>query len=506
MGGQTNLSGPDLEHDGVALKDLVEGACFLGHAGGEPVFVVRRGERFFAIGATCTHYGGPLAEGRIVGDQVRCPWHHACFSLETGEALRAPALNPVSAWNVEARGDRLFLTGKKAAPSAKVVGQAPSAVVIVGAGAAGHAAAEMLRREGYAGPITLIGEDPSAPYDRPNLSKDYLAGSAPEEWIPLRPDDFYAEQRITLRKNTRVDAIDPKARTVTLSTGESLPYGALLLATGAVPVTLGVPGGELPHVFTLRTLADSRAIIARAEQGKRAVVVGSSFIGLEVAASLRAREVEVDVVSLDARPLQRVMGERLGDFLRRLHESKGVRFHLQRSVKEIDAKTVTLDDGTRLTADFVVAGIGVRPNVALAQQTGLKLDRGVVVDEYLQTSTPGIWAAGDIARWPDARTGEAIRVEHWVVAQRQGQTAAKNILGRKIRFDTVPFFWSNHYDLAIAYVGHASSYDQVELDGDLEARDCSVRFLRAGKPVALATIGRDQASLATEEAWEPRTS
>jgi 3-phenylpropionate/trans-cinnamate dioxygenase ferredoxin reductase subunit len=506
MSGESKLSGPDLEKDGIPLEALQEGRCALGHAGGESVLVVRRGARHFAIGATCTHYGGPLAEGRVVGNEVRCPWHHACFSLETGEPLHAPALNPVSAFEVETREGRLFVTGKKAAPPRRSVDQAPESVVIVGAGAAGHAAAEMLRREGYDGPITLIGEDPAAPYDRPNLSKDYLAGNAPEEWIPLRPDDFYGEQRIDLRRETRVEAIDPGARTVTLAGGETLSYGALLLATGASPVKLDVPGADLPHVFTLRTLADSRAIIARAGKGKRAVVVGSSFIGLEVAASLRAREVEVDVVSLDARPLERVLGEQLGDFLHRLHEEKGVRFHLQRSVKQIDSTSVTLDDGVKLPAGLVVVGIGVRPNLGLAERAGLAIDRGVTVDAYLQTSAPGIWAAGDIARWPDARTGEAIRVEHWVVAQRQGQAAAKNILGRRAPFDAVPFFWSNHYDVAIAYLGHASGKDPVQVEGDLAKGDCSIRFLRDGKVRALATIGRDAESLATEEAWERETA
>jgi NADPH-dependent 2,4-dienoyl-CoA reductase/sulfur reductase-like enzyme len=383
----------------------------------------------------------------------------------------------------------------------------PSSVVILGAGAAGHAAAETLRLEGYGGPVTLIGADASEPYDRPNLSKDYLAGQAPEEWIPLRDRESYADRKIELRTGVRATRIDATKRLVFLSDGHSLSYGALLLAMGAEPVRLDVPGASLPHVHYLRTLADSRAIIERAKGAKRVVVVGASFIGLEVAASLRARGLDVRVVGREAKPLGRVLGPELGDFVRALHEESGVTFHLGRVVTAIDAaRGVSLDTAEVLPADLVVVGIGVRPVHEIAEAAGLTIDRGVRVNGFLETSAPVVWAAGDLARWPDPRSGEDVRVEHWVVAQRLGQTAARNILGKGERFDAVPFFWTRQFGVTISYVGHAPSWDRTELDGSLAARDCAVRFRKGGRTVAVATVGRDRESLRAELEMESRTT
>src|SRR5213596_4257258 len=291
----TELEGPKFE-TGCEIGNVPDGGMLLGHAFGEAVLVARQGRELFAIGATCTHYGGPLAKGLMVNCTVRCPWHHARFDLRTGEAIGAPALSDTSCWKVEKRGDHFFVTGKADKKPARKPKSSPASVVIIGAGAAGNAAAEMLRREGYDGPITLIGADEFLPYDRPNLSKDYLAGTAPEEWIPLRSTDFYREQKIDIITNTSVAAVDPKTKQVTLSDTRSLAYGVLLFATGAEPVRLEIPGGDLPHVCYLRTLTDSRRIIDKAKNAKRAVVIGASFIGLEVAASLRERKVEVEVV------------------------------------------------------------------------------------------------------------------------------------------------------------------------------------------------------------------
>jgi len=504
MGGtDTKLTGPDLAA-GVPPDALVPGGKLLGHANGEPVLLVRLGDDFAAIGATCTHYGGPLAEGAIVGDTVRCPWHHACFSLRTGEALAAPALSPVACWTVEQRDDLVRVTEKlerdPLAPTYPIVRRdepAARRVVIVGAGAAGTAAAEMLRRCGFDGSVTVVDDDADAPYDRPNLSKDYLAGNAPEEWIPLRPAGFYQEHGIDIVRR-RATRLDVQARRLDVEGREPLPFDALLLATGAEPVKLSLPGDQASHVHYLRSLADSRRIIDAAKRAKRAVVIGGSFIGLETAASLRARELEVDVVAPEAVPLERVMGRELGAFIRALHEEKGVRFHLGRKPARIDRDAVVLDDGSRLAADFVVIGVGVRPRLALAEEAGLAIDRGVVVDEYLQTSAPDVYAAGDIARWPDPHGGERIRVEHWVVAERMGQAAARNLLGARERFDDVPFFWSAHYDVSINYVGHVERSDGVRVDGDPAKRDVAVRFDQAGRPLALATIFRDDESLAFE--------
>jgi 3-phenylpropionate/trans-cinnamate dioxygenase ferredoxin reductase subunit len=383
----------------------------------------------------------------------------------------------------------------------------PASVVIVGAGAAGECAAETLRRDGYDGPVTLYDPDPDAPYDRPNLSKDYLAGTASEDWIPLHPPEFYRDLGIDIVHGRRVVSVEPKARRVLLDDGGAREYGALLLATGASPVRLP-PEMERgrPAIHYLRSFADSKAIAATSEKGRRVVILGSSFIGLEVAASLRSRELEVHIVSPDARPLERVMGAELGDFIRRLHEEHGVAFHMSQKAARIADGAVTLESGAQLQADLVVAGIGVRPNIELAGKAGLTLDRGILVDERLETSAPGIFAAGDIARWPDPHTGERIRVEHWVVAQRQGKAAARSIIGERERFDAVPFFWSQHYDVPINYVGHAERWDSIELEGSIEARDCAVRFVRGGRNLALATIYRDRESLEAEASMEEQAT
>jgi NADPH-dependent 2,4-dienoyl-CoA reductase/sulfur reductase-like enzyme len=374
-------------------------------------------------------------------------------------------------------------------------------VVIVGAGAAGGAAAEMLRREGYDGPVILIGADEFLPYDRPNLSKDYLAGTAQEEWIPLRSADFYREQKIDAFTNTSVTAIDPRKKKVTLSSGRSLGFGALLLATGAEPVRLAIAGDDLPHVCYLRTLGDSWRIIDKAKSAKRAVVIGASFIGLEVAWSLRERKLEVAVVGKGSLPLEKVLGRELGNLIRETHEANGVKFHLGRQPVAITDRHVQLDDGTKLECDLVVVGIGVRPNTAIPEQAGIATDNGVLVNEFLQTNVAGIFAAGDIARWPDPRAGR-VRVEHWVVAERQGQTAARNILGARERFMVPPFFWSNHFDLHIRYVGHGSGQDRATLSGDLKARNASVIFRDGDRLTAVASVGRDLENLKAELALE----
>jgi apoptosis-inducing factor 3 len=500
---QSTPAGPDLTV-GISADAIADGNMLAGHVGEESVLLARRGDEFFAVSATCSHYGGPLAEGIMVEDTVRCPWHHACFSLRTGEALHAPALSAIACWSVERHGGKIFVRSRIEPPApkpkvetARAVG-APSRIVIVGGGAAGFAAAEKLRREQYQGSIVMLSDDDAPPVDRPNLSKDYLAGTASEEWVPLRPDDFYSDNDIDLRLKANVVEVDIRSREVVLADGSKVPYDRLLLATGAAPIRLSLPGADLPHVRTLRSLADCRAIIERAKTARRAVVLGASFIGLEVAASLRAREIEVHVVAPEKVPMERVLGTQMGHFVHALHEEHGVVFHLEDTASAIDGKQVTLSSGGTLDADLVVAGIGVRPRIELAEKAGLALDRGVVVDAYLQTSVPEIFAAGDIARWPDPHTGESIRVEHWVVAERQGQTAALNMLGHRAKFIAVPFFWSQHYDVPINYVGHAEKWDELAIDGDIAAKDCLLRYKRGGRVLAVASIYRDVESLKAE--------
>jgi apoptosis-inducing factor 3 len=501
MGSKNDESlGPDLSQ-GID-EGALAGGRLVGHVDGTPVLLIRVDGDVCAVGAKCTHYGGPLVEGLIIGDTIRCPWHHACFDLRSGEMLRPPALSDLPRWTVERQNARIRVTGRdKAKPPRRTPRAAPDSVVILGAGGAGNAAAETLRREGYSGTIKMIDSDPDAPYDRPNLSKDYLAGKAPEEWMPLRSAAFYERNRIEIVRRAAV-SLDVKARTVALDDGSTLRWGALLLAPGAEPIPLDVSIETGANVHLLRSLADGRAIVEAARSAERAVVVGAGFIGLEVAASLRQRGLTVQVVGREELPLGKVMGPDIGGFIRDVHEKHGVTFHLGRTIGEIRAGSVVLDDGTALDADLVVVGIGVKPRVRLAEEAGIAVENGFTVNEHLETSCEGIWAAGDAANWPDPRTGRRVRVEHWVLAERMGQAAARNMLGAGRRFDAVPFFWSQHYDDVVSYVGHGAGWDESVLDGEPANRDCAVTFRRNGKRIAVATLSRDTQSLETEAELE----
>jgi NADPH-dependent 2,4-dienoyl-CoA reductase/sulfur reductase-like enzyme/nitrite reductase/ring-hydroxylating ferredoxin subunit len=513
------LTGPDLSQ-GVEISSVGAGQVITGHAFGEPVLLAHVEPNWFAIGAKCTHYSAPLADGILVGETIRCPWHHACFELRNGAATHGPALNDLPSYEVVLENNVVRVTGKRGHIRARdrvrrprssrapekveleqnpVIG--PRCVVIVGAGAAGNACAEMLRREGYRGPILVVDGDADAPYDRPNLSKDYLAGNAPEDWLPLHPADFYETQKIELLRGVRADRIDVKAKSISLSDGSAREYGALLVATGASPIKLGMPGGD--RISYLRTLADCRNIIERAKGAKTAVVIGASFIGLEVAASLVTRGLTVHVIAPENLPLARVLGDDIGALVKSVHEQKGVRFHLGRSIRSIDGGAAVLDDGDRIDADLFIAGIGVRPNLQVAESAGLTIDGGIAVNEFLETSVAGIFAAGDVARWPDAYSDARLRVEHWVVAERQGQVVARNMLGFRDRFDDIPFFWSAHYDkLSIQYTGHAERWDETKIDGDVMNMDCAVSYMVAGQRRAIATINRDRQNLEAEVTME----
>jgi len=471
-----------------------------GHVGDDPVLLWIRDGAFHAVGGACTHYGGHLADGLLDGCRIHCPLHHACFSLRTGEALGAPAFDSLVRWKIEIEDSVLFIRTPldAAAPVETRQETAPQRIVIVGGGAAGFAAAEMLRRRGFAGSLTMLSADDAPPYDRPNLSKDFLAGTAPEAWMPLKGPDFYAEQRIDLRLSAEVASLDTSAKTVVTASGQHFGYDALLLATGAEPIRLSTPGFDLPNVFTLRSMADSRAIAKAAEPSTSAAVIGGSFIGLEVAAALRNRGLAVHVVAPETVLMEKVMGRDIGAWVQALHEQKGVHFHLGETGTAFNGRRLQLSGGTSVDADFLVVGVGVRPRLDLMTAAGLAVDKGVVVDTFLETSSPGVYAAGDIARYPDPRSGDLIRVEHWVAAERQGQTAALNMMGERTPFKAAPFFWSRHYDQVIQYVGHASGGEIAETDGSIISGHATVRFMRDGRLVAAASIGQHTENLKAE--------
>lgn len=489
MGSQAELTGPDLE---AGIRESELGAePVVGHAGGEAVLLVRDRGAIRAVAATCTHYGGPLGEGLIVDGQIHCPWHHACFDLVDGKP-HGPALNPIACFDVKLEDGKIRVGAKREIVVKQVAG--PSRVVIVGGGAAGVACAEALRQEGHAGQITVVSAEGTDPVDRPNLSKDILAGTAPEDWAFIRTTDMLREHKIELVAGEATE-IDRGRKTITVGSKE-LSWDALVLATGAEPIRLPIEGAALPHVHTLRTLTDSR-LIMNADL-TNVVVIGASFIGLEAAASLRARGANVTVVGPEEVPLARVLGKKVGAYIRSVHESKGVQFRLGRKPAAIHTREIVLDDGTVLPASSVVMGVGVRPRISLAEAAGLVIDRGVVVDDQLKAAD-GIWAAGDIARYP--WHGQPVRIEHWQVAVRHGQAVARSMLGQTVR-QSVPFFWSQHHDVTLGYVGHAEQFDEPTIKGNLEARDAHVVYREHGVIRAVVTIGRDKLALEVDAAMD----
>lgn len=505
MGEAQSAAGPDFS-SGFPLSDIPDEGTVAGRVGDEPVLLSRFDGSLYAVSGTCTHYGGHLADGVAHGTAVRCPLHHACFDLKTGQPLRAPALDPLDRWQVDVDSDRAYVSYKLK----PLVDEGPEVetdvrrVVIIGGGAAGLACANELRRLGYSGEIAMLSADRDPPCDRPNLSKDYLAGTAQEEWLPLRTDDWYSDKHVDLKLSTEVTRIDAAARTVHCASGENVPYDRLLIATGSEPNRLAAPGFDGDNVFTLRTLADARAIAEKAKGGARAVIIGASFIAMEAAAALRARKVEVDVVSVEHVPFDRVFGIALGEHIKKIHEKNGVRFHLGCVASSFDGSAITTTARERIDADFVLVGIGVQPRLHVARTAGAELDNGVVVDASMRTSVPDIYAAGDIAAYPDPISGERMRIEHWVVAERQGEVAAANMLGKARRFDFAPFFWSEQFGTSIRYVGHASQWDQVLVDGDIDSASFIIRYFNKGVHCASASVGRDVDNLEDELALESR--
>ncbi len=489
--------GPDLAC-GVPLFDVPRDGVLVGHVDGVPVLLSRSDDGVHAVGGVCTHYGAPLGEGLVVDGCIRCPWHHARFSLRSGAALRAPAFAALPRWRTERVGDTVFVRGPDATPaeSTPISTSTPKRIVIIGGGAAGFAAAQRLRELGFDGGLTLLSADNAAPCDRPNLSKDYLAGTAPEDWIPLRGEEFYAEQRIDLRLDCEVRSIDTAARRALTTDGAQFDYDGLLIATGAEPRRLPLPGFDPPNVFALRSLGDARAIIAACATARTVAFVGAGFIGLEAAAALRARGLRVHVIAPEAVPLERVLGAYIGNFLLRLHRKQGVMFHLQAQVRSYDGARIVLDRGESVPADIVVVGVGVTPRSQLAEEAGINVRNGILVDTNLRTSIPGVYAAGDVARYPHG--ADDIRVEHWVHAQRQGRTAAANLIGRNEPFTDVPFFWTHHYGVDLRCIGLTAGWDEIRLEGDLDAQDFLARYYRAGTLIAATSVGRDRDNLRIE--------
>jgi apoptosis-inducing factor 3 len=485
------------------IEEVPDGGILAGVVGEDSVFVWRNGNRLKAYSATCPHLGAPLNKGIVIGATIRCPWHHACFDLATDEATAAPAFDALLEYPVTFDDNRFFVKPASAQTPRRIVQREASlgTMAIVGGGAAGFAAADAIRKIGWRGGVTIFSDEAEQPYDRTLLTKDYLEGAFGDDRLPIARHSL-VDLGVDFEGDASVQQIEPEHKRLRLANGDERSYEKLLLATGAAPRRLDVPGGDLPHVMVLRSLRDCRRILANVISGARVAVVGGSFIAMEAAASLFGRGLSVDVIAPEEHPLEKVFGRELSDLILETHARKGVRLHLGSPVARIEDKQVLLQGGERIDADIVIVGIGVEPRLQLAKAAGLTLDRGVVVNSRLQTSDPNIFAAGDIARWPDPHTGENIRVEHWVVAERQGQVAAASMLGRDQAFTMVPFFWTKHFDLSIRYVGHAAKWDEARVEGDLSHRDGLVRFRLAGRDLAVATVERDNESLRAELTME----
>lgn len=494
-------------HLGLASSLLQDGDMKRIEVDGNNVLLVRQQGTYYAIGADCSHYGGPLAEGVLSGHTVMCPWHHACFDIRTGHRVEPPALNDIPHFPVTIEDGQVVLTfpqdNEVEPPDGINPAVAPRHFVIIGGGAAGNAAVEELRRCGFKGKITLFNSTPALPIDRPNLSKEYLAGQADPAWIPLRGDmHWYRSRGVVLQLGMTVDKVNVQAHTIHLINGAILHYEKLLLATGGLPRQLTTtPGNDLQGIFALRTLEDADKIIAAAQTGKRAVIIGASFIGMEAAASLAGgRGVDVTVVGLERVPFDRILGEEIGRAFQAEHEAHGVKFRLNSEVARFVGSSgrvtgVELKSGETLPADFVVVGVGVRPATDFLRDSGLKLherDQSVLVSDTLQTSDPDVYAAGDIARWDDGKTG-SVRIEHWRTAEQQGIVAANNMFGESESMrGHVPFFWTNQWDIALRYVGHAEKWDDIIYRyGTPEKKDFVAFYVHNGNLLAAAGMNHD---------------
>ena len=360
--------------------------------------------------------------------------------------------------------------------------------VIVGAGLAGAKAAESLREQGFDGRIVLVGAEPELPYERPPLSKTYLRGESPREDARVHPDDFYAQHDIDLRMSTTVERIDAAANEAVLGSGDRIGYDRLLIATGAEPRRLSIPGSEFDGVHYLRDFADADAIAARLERGGHVVVIGAGWIGSEVAASARQKGLEVTIVERADVPLEAVLGQEVGGLYAQVHRDQGVELLTGASLEAFEGdgrvERVKLDHGRSVDADFVVVGIGVVPRTELAEQAGIAVDNGIAVDEHLETSASGVFAAGDVANAFHPFYRRHLRVEHWANALNQPAVAARAMLGEPASYDRLPYFFSDQYDVGMEYTGHATSWDEVVFRGDVDGREFIAFWLEHGRVVA----------------------
>ncbi len=499
------------------LDDLGDKGLHQVEINGDKILLVRDGQHIRAIGGTGPHAGAPLAEGVRHGNRIICPWHKAAFCVRTGAVLDPPAVDALPRYDVRIDNGRILVAKPTEPPPDPPRAHAPDprCFVIVGAGAAGAVAAQTLREHGFTGRLVMVDDANRVPYDRTILSKYALSGRQGAEKSPLQTQSWYQEHDIE-RRTGELIRIDPAARRLFCADGAVLDYDAALLATGANPARSDLQGCDLDHVYTLRGIADANAILAQAERSTRAVILGASFIGMEVAASLRERGLHVTVIAQESVPFEKQLGPEIGGAFVGLHEQHGVSFRMNTEVAALTGPSSGEDDGAlngehercvtgvRLAggevvpADLVVIGYGVRPSTHYAETLNCNDEGAINVDANLRAAD-NLYAAGDIARFPERGDGAPIRVEHWRVAQQHGRIAALNMLGQPIRYDAVPFFWTIHYMKRLDYVGHASKWDNIVVHGDLSKPEFLAYYVKDGVVAAAAGLGRDQDTAALVE-------
>lgn len=496
------------------VDEFAEGALRQVEVAGRTVLLARVEGAISAVSGQCTHYGAPLAEGVLHGRRVICPWHHAVYDVTTGAHLEPPGCNDLERYPVRVEDGVVHVelpdaAAGQAEPATAAAGAAEDrrVFVVVGAGAAGQAAAEMLRVRGFRGRVVMIGRENALPYDRTMLSKEVLQGAELPAPLDLRPAEFYERRAIELRLGVAVERLDAAARTLRLDDGTSLRYDACLLASGGRPRRLPVEGSDLAGVLTLRERADAERILEGSGGGRRVVVVGSSFIGLECAASLVGHGCAVTVVTPEPVPFAAIFGEAVGRALAKLHADKGVTMLLGHEVErfagEGRVEAVVTKDGRRLPADLVVLGVGIAPATDFLDGIELGEDGGITVDASMRAA-PGLWAAGDIARFPLPPTGKPTRIEHWRLAAEQGRVAARAMLGEPAaRYEGAPFFWSAQH-LALYYVGHAGSAGEVILDGVPGEGPFIAYYVEDGTVTAALGVERNREMAALQELFRLR--
>jgi NADPH-dependent 2,4-dienoyl-CoA reductase/sulfur reductase-like enzyme/nitrite reductase/ring-hydroxylating ferredoxin subunit len=483
------------EHIAANVNELKNGEMKTVTLDGNEVLLSKIDEHFYALGAHCTHYGALLSDGVINGDRIVCPWHHACFNAKTGDNLEPPANDSLPRYETKIDGENVIIylpekiEGNRVPALSVNDGSDRRKLVVIGGGAAGFSAVQSLRQEGFKGEIIFITQEDRFPYDRPNLSKDYLSGDITEQWLPLRNSEFYKEYGIETIINKKVAGINFARKTIDFENGINLKYDKILLATGAEAKKLNIPGEDLENVFTLRSFNDSNKIIEASKHSTKAIIIGASFIGLETAFSLRKRGLQVTVISQEEIPFERIFGREVGGLFKKQHEENGVNFRLSFSLKEFvgnkKVEAVLLQTGERIETDMVIIGVGVKPATSFLRNLNLLPDGSIKVNEYFEVMED-VYAAGDIATYTDWRTGEDLRIEHWRTALQQGKIVARNMLGKKEKNRSVPFFWTSQAGLTINYVGHAKDWQEIIFKGDMTSQNFIAFYTKGNKVLAAA--------------------